>query len=188
MTEPEQKFAAAAIGVFKRYGVRKATMEEIAAEAGVSKPTLYATFKNKDAALGGAIRYAKGASLKSVTDAWAGEDLADQIQIFLDRLVLAGFDMLHGAPDADAFENAVGQFSQAAIDATREEEIEAIASIISSSVRLEALGTSPSDYAKFVVESAMNAKRLAQSRGELEEYLRSLKATVLATLAPPPAS
>ena len=70
MTESEQNFARAALEVFKRYGVRKATMEEIAQEAGVSKPTLYATFKNKDAALGASILLAKGAALKD-----AGEKL-----------------------------------------------------------------------------------------------------------------
>lgn len=179
MSETERKFATAALVVFKRFGVRKATMEEIAAEAGVSKPTLYATFRNKDAALGGAIRYAKGEALKDVTAAWAGKSLPDKLDMFMDHLVLAGFDMLHAAPDPAAFENAVGEYSQAAIDATRASEVSAVASLFSSPKNLQSLGADADSLAEFVVSSAMNAKLQAQSRSELENYLKVLRSLAL---------
>ena len=178
MNETEKKFAMAALAVFKRFGVRKATMEEIAAEAGVSKPTLYATFRNKDAALGGAVRHAKGEALKGVTTAWIGKSLSDKLDIFMDRLVLAGFDMLHDAPDPAAFENAVGAFSQAAIDDTRAAEVSAVATLFTSSENLQRLGSDAETFAEFVVGSAMNAKRLARTREELEKHLDTLKVTV----------
>lgn len=181
--EVEKKFAVAALAVFKRFGVRKATMEEIAAEARVSKPTLYATFRNKDAALGGAIRFAKDAALKEVTDAWADTQLSECLDIFMDRLVLRGFDMLHGSPDAEAFDNAVGDFSLSAIKTTRNAEVEAMATVFRGTEKLEAIGIDAESFAEFVVNSAMNAKRLAQTRSELEKYLETLKKVVLAILA-----
>ncbi|MEL7179508.1 MAG: helix-turn-helix domain-containing protein [Pseudomonadota bacterium] len=179
MNGPEKKFAVAALAVFKRFGVRKATMEEIAAEAGVSKPTLYATFRNKDAALGGAIRYAKGEALRALTVDWAGMSLPDKLDMFKDRLVLAGFDMLHAAPDPAAFENAVGEHSQAAIDDTRAAEVAAVAELFASARDLKGLGTDAHGLAEFIVSSAMNAKRQAQNRDELESYLKVLKAMSL---------
>ena len=176
LTETEQKYARAALAVFQRYGVRKATMEEIAAEAGVSKPTLYATIRNKDAALGVAIRFAKGAAIKAVEDEWAGaENLSRKMDIFFDRLVLAGFDMLHASPDASAFETALGDASKSAIAVTRQAEVDAVAQLIAQAKGLAKLDISPGAFASFFVASAMNAKRQAQSREELEDYLAVLK-------------
>ena len=45
-------------------------MEEIAAEAVVSKPTLYEAFGNKDAALAAAIRLANGTAIADLRSAW----------------------------------------------------------------------------------------------------------------------
>ncbi|MEM1236275.1 MAG: helix-turn-helix domain-containing protein [Pseudomonadota bacterium] len=180
MSTSERNFAAAALAVFQRYGVRKATMEEIAAEAGVSKPTLYATFRNKDAALGGAIRLAKNAQLTAAQEAWtAAPTLSDQLDIFLDQLVLTGFDMLHNAPDAAAFENAVGEASAEAITVTRETEIDAVRALFDGQRMLATHGLDAAGFARFFVDAAMNAKRLAQTRAELEDHLRTLKATAL---------
>lgn len=39
----------AATASFSRYGFRKTTMDQVAHDAGVAKPTLYAWFENKDA-------------------------------------------------------------------------------------------------------------------------------------------
>jgi len=178
--DSEKKYARAALAVFQRYGVRKSTMEEIAAEAGVSKPTLYATYRNKDAALSGAICLAKGAALQDVLEGWEQKNtLSDRLDIFMDRLVLAGFDMLHQSPDAAAFETALGEFSQDAIAATHEAEVDAISAIFEGAQGLDEIGRSADEFASFFVASAMNAKRQAKTRAELEAYLTILKTTIL---------
>ncbi len=180
ISDSEKKYARAALAVFQRYGVRKSTMEEIAAEAGVSKPTLYATYRNKDAALGGAIRLAKSEAINSVVETWSDvESTAEKLDIFCERLVLAGFDMLHQSPDASAFETALGDFSRDAIAATRKAEVDAIAGLFEGAQGLSEFGTNAAEFANFFVASAMNAKRQARTRAELETYLTILKSTVL---------
>lgn len=158
-------------------------MEEIAVEAGVSKPTLYATFKNKDAALGGAIRYAKSKMLHSVFDDWNDAELPGQLDIFMERIVLAGYDILHNSPDADALENSIGGFSQDAIDETRDAMVDALETLFQGSARLMTIGSDANSFARFVVDTSMNAKRLARSRGDLELHLQTLKLVVLEVLA-----
>lgn len=183
MSETERKFASAALAVFKRFGVRKATMEEIAREAGVSKPTLYGTFGNKDAALGGAIRLAKGTAIQTVVDAWENVDtLPDKLDIFFHRLVLDGFDTLHNSPDASAFDTALGDASHSAVTETREAEIDAMLTVVNASEKLAVHGLEDRSFASFIVTSAMNAKRNAQSRNDLEQYLGALKVSVLRLL------
>lgn len=181
MTENEKKFAKAALDVFKRFGVRKATMEEIAQEAGISKPTLYATFRNKDQALAGAIRLAKEAAVADVRASWNGvETLAEKLDLLFKRLVIAGFDMLHNSPDADAFENAIGEASSQAISETRRLETNLLAEAFSACPEITSNGSSPTEYAAFVITSAMQAKRQSKSREDLLAFLKSLKLSVLA--------
>lgn len=180
MSETEQKFARAALAVFKRYGPRKATMEEIAAEAGVSKPTLYATFRNKDAALGAAIRLSQGAVLQEVREHWeTADNLGSKLEIFFEKMVIAAFDMLHAAPDAAAFETAVGEASAAAIAQTREAEAQLLSDAMSSCAGLAKHGLSPDTFARFTVNAAMNAKRQATRREDLIDFLETLKKSVL---------
>jgi len=45
--DKRQRVLAAAIAVFGRYGYRRTSMEDIAAEAGISRPALYLLFQNK---------------------------------------------------------------------------------------------------------------------------------------------
>ncbi|MEX0347456.1 MAG: TetR/AcrR family transcriptional regulator [Rhizobiaceae bacterium] len=181
MTESEKKYAAAALQVFKRFGVRKATMEEIALEAGVSKPTLYATFRNKDQALAATIRLAKEAAVETVRTSWQGADSLDRkLDLFFERLVVAGYDLLHNSPDADAFENAIGEFSGQAISATRKLEAELLAEAFSAHPAIANHGATPEQYATFVVTAAMQAKRQSNSRTDLLAFLSALKLSVLA--------
>lgn len=49
MDAKERKITDAAIRLFNRHGYRKVTMSDVAAEAGMSRPSLYAAFANKEA-------------------------------------------------------------------------------------------------------------------------------------------
>ena len=46
--EKRTRILEAAYGIFKRYGYRKTSMEDIALALGISRPSLYTHFKNKD--------------------------------------------------------------------------------------------------------------------------------------------
>ena len=49
MDAKERKITDVALRLFHRHGYRKVTMMDIAAEAGMSRPSLYASFPNKEA-------------------------------------------------------------------------------------------------------------------------------------------
>lgn len=49
MDPKERRITGAAIRLFHRHGFRKVTMSDVAAEAGMSRPSLYASFPNKEA-------------------------------------------------------------------------------------------------------------------------------------------
>lgn len=182
MTDTEKKYAAAALSVFARYGVRKATMTEIAEDAGVSKPTLYTVFRNKDDALAGAIRFAKGNALEAMRTDWKHLDtLPAKLDVFFQRIVVAGYDLLHAAPDADALDDGMGPASAAAVEETRRWSSEALEEVFSPSEEaIVAAGLTIGEIAEFTVSTSMNAKRLAANRDELLRNLAVLRTSVLA--------
>jgi len=173
--------SAAAVTVFARYGVRKATMAEIAAEAGVSKPTLYAVFASKDHALGGAILLAKGEAIERARRECAKvSELAEKISLFFQRAILDIYDLAHSAPDADAMEDALGEASEQAIARVEQMSADALAEILAPSIGpLKDRGFEPDRLAGFAIASAINLKRHAKSREELTDHLTTLKTLIV---------
>ena len=55
MSGKDNKIISAAYDCFIRYGVKRTTMGDVAQAAGVSRPTLYASYSNKEELLGGVI-------------------------------------------------------------------------------------------------------------------------------------
>ncbi len=79
----------AALAVFARYGFKRASMEDVASEAGISRPALYQSYENK-AAIFAALAVALGrASCDAAEAAWPVE------APFADGLAAAGL-ALHG--------------------------------------------------------------------------------------------
>ncbi|HGG04588.1 MAG TPA: TetR/AcrR family transcriptional regulator [Aliiroseovarius sp.] len=52
MSDRKLQIKRAALTVFARYGLRKTSMEDVAQEAGISRPALYQYFRNKDDLVG----------------------------------------------------------------------------------------------------------------------------------------
>ncbi len=92
MEPKERKIVDAALRLFHRHGYRKVTMMDIAAEAGMSRPSLYASFANKEA-----IFAALMADHTAVHEAEAGEKVAgmtrlrDQLQCLFEIWILKPF-------------------------------------------------------------------------------------------------
>lgn len=53
MTERKFQIKRAGLAVFARYGLRRASMQDVAREAGLSRPALYQYFRNKDDLIAG---------------------------------------------------------------------------------------------------------------------------------------
>lgn len=184
MTQAETRYAEAALAVFKRYGARKATMEEIAIEAGVSKPTLYATFRNKDAALAATIRFTMRTAILAVKEAWQGvDDLEVKLESYFELVVLSAYDTLRSAPDPDAFYTSIGESSAAALRETNSWETALLAEALSA---FRMTGSDPERYASFVVTAATQAKHQISDRDQLLDFLSELKLSALAVVGVEP--
>lgn len=181
MTETQTRLLEAAVRTFVRYGVRKATMADIAQEASVSRPTLYASYRNKDEILSGCIRHMAAASLQRAQAAWdQAQTLDRKLDAYFENTIIPAFDLLQSSPASDDLISGHNQAGKAAILETRVNARNALMVMFEPyESRIEASGLSLSQFAHFVVISAQGMKYAAVDKDDLIDLLASLKASVL---------
>ncbi|GAB5352824.1 TetR/AcrR family transcriptional regulator [Qipengyuania sp. 483] len=105
MEERACRIAQAGYEVISRYGIRRATMNDIAQAAGVSRQTVYNIFPNREELLHGVIRYHFWSRWSEIAEATDGVvDREDRITILLDRLVIRSWESMQTMPHADELE------------------------------------------------------------------------------------
>lgn len=99
-SEPKRnRFLDAAQAVFARYGYRRASMADIAAEAGVSRPALYLVFRSKPDVLRSLADRLRHAAITRATDAWRdGPSFAENLEQTILGKEADIFPLLHASP------------------------------------------------------------------------------------------
>jgi AcrR family transcriptional regulator len=96
----DHHIVSAALSVFSRYGVSRTTMNDIAAEAGVSRQTLYNTFPGKTEILRAAVRLKMEEGLDAVRARWAETgELGARLDAFFEHGAVTWFDAVHASPE-----------------------------------------------------------------------------------------
>jgi len=181
MTEKEEQIAAAAIRVFARYGGKRSTMEDVAAEVAMSRQTLYRLFPNKDALMQAAIRYYVEQQWRGVHAQWARcAGLPEKLDVLFEQLVVVAWTVVSQSPDAAELEKGFN-------DAGRE-EIQRCAELSKSYIR-ELLETNAAprgdttltdfDLADFIYAAMAGIKDDAQDVAQIRKRIAVLKAAVL---------
>ncbi len=102
MDKREERIVDAAIGVFSRYGVQRTTMNDIAAEAGLVRQSLYNVFANKDEILRAAIRLHSQRALAAIEqECMSATDLGEKLDIAFRHLIAEPFRIIQESPHAD---------------------------------------------------------------------------------------
>jgi AcrR family transcriptional regulator len=179
----------AAVGVFARYGFRKASMDEVARAAGVSRQGLYLLFEDKEALFRKAVAYKLTRQLRAAVsqlsnqrnsleariigacDEWAGRYAGllgtDSADLMCASTALAGATLAH-------YE---AQFEKALVDAI---EGSALANFCT------AAGLLPADVARAVRATARGLKHGSKSRQEFVQVMTAAVRMICAPLNPHP--
>ena len=105
MEERACKIAAAGYAVISQYGVRRATMNDIAEAAGVSRQTVYNIFPNREALLTGVVRFHFNSKWDAIlTRCSADQDRKTRFSILLDEIVIESWKSMQAMPHADELE------------------------------------------------------------------------------------
>ncbi len=184
MNDKETRYIEAAIGVFSRYGVRRTTMGEIAAQAGVSRQTLYASYASKDDILAAAMRYTVDRTVEAIENEWRSTDtIGGKLDAFFQHAVIAHFEHIKNMPDANDLIAGIGAAAIAERERGDETKRRALATLFEPyKSSLKSSGTDASDLAEFVQNSAANFKYTAVDEDHLRRLLATLKSAVLSLL------
>lgn len=185
MNEKETEIVDAAVRVFSRYGVKRATMNDIANEVGVARQTLYATFSTKDDILRATIRLRAERGIAAIrAECEHTQDLKEQLNIFFEQHTVTPFDRIRASVDPDDFLsgfNAAGEKEIAKSDAAYCAVLERILTPFESAI--SDAGLTVREYAEFIQISSAGFKHTAKSKKQLTRLLDALRSSVLATIA-----
>ncbi len=184
MTEKEKKYIESAVNVFARYGVRRATMGDIATQAGVSRQTLYASYATKDDILSAAVRYHSEQKYQAIVSRWAElQEIGDKIDAFFQYAVIGHFDLVQQMPDSNDLLTGMGEASDAERQRAEDKKRQALAQLFTPfEEKLAAAGMNSVEMADFIHSSSVNYILVARDVEHLKRLLHSLKVSVLAIL------
>ncbi len=179
----EERILAAALQVFGRYGFRKASMEEIARSADISRQGLYLRFASKDALFRAAVRHELDTALGEVSrcldeegvglerrvvaalDAWLGRYVGSMLALDLGSLLRNPAMRL-----GDVVNPAVGSF---------DDRLAAAIAAAMSENDVKRLGVTPEEIAAALLTVAQGARYLSNALAESrEEFVGRLTAAV----------
>jgi TetR/AcrR family transcriptional regulator, regulator of autoinduction and epiphytic fitness len=184
----EERILAAALQVFGRYGFRKASMDEIARSADISRQGLYLRFAGKDALFRAAVRHELDTALGEVSrcldeegvglerrvvaalDAWLGRYVGSMLTLDLGSLLQNPAMRL-----GDVVNPAVGSF---------DDRLAAAIAAAMSENDVKRLGVTPEEIAAALLTVAQGARYLSNALAESrEEFVGRLTAAVHVLLA-----
>lgn len=100
MSDKTDIILAAATKMFARYGFAKTTINDIVAEAGVARQTLYNTFSTKEEILRGVVKLSGDEIYTNVLGAWKElDDLNDKLAAYHELFVIALYQTIQSSPD-----------------------------------------------------------------------------------------
>lgn len=177
MNEREKNILAAAERVFSRFGVKRASMSDVAEEAGISRQTLYKAFRSKDDILRTHIHaYTDNAIAEIEAGLAKTERLGPRIDLILEKMVVAGFDMVRASPNAQDVIDGVNEAAKAELEITARRFQAVIVEVLAPYAdALNASGTPPEVLAEFVQQSARAAKGYARDRKHLLQQLQTIR-------------
>lgn len=180
MTDKEELIVAAALRVFARYGLQRATMNDVAEEAGVVRQTLYNVFANKHEMIDGAVRYYMGQLRAQTRAEWADAPaLADRIDILFRYNVITPWDMLRATPDAKDLEAGTHAATKAALKDAEARGQEMVAELFGHYVAtLNTFDQTPASVSAYVMRSMFGIKHGADDREDLLAMLETLKTSI----------
>ena len=173
MGKTSRELLHSALGVFVRYGYRRTTMGDIAAAAGISRPSLYLQFNGKEAVFAAVVEMFVDDALARIRDGLPRRKaLHDKLSFVFEVWTVEPFELASRSPDA---EELVG-LPLAGLERGKAELL-----VILRGLLRDSLGTRTAERtARVMVAAATGFKAAAANAEDLRRLFRDLIAMVLA--------
>ncbi|GAA4331907.1 hypothetical protein GCM10023144_21160 [Pigmentiphaga soli] len=174
-----QHIVDAAIGVFLRYGYRRTTMADIAEAAGLTRPTLYLTFPDKEKVFKAVIDTMVANKLTAIRQGLARRaSLAAKLRFACEAWGAEGFELVRANPDAkDMFDFGFPPVREGCLAFE-----ELIAGILSEPLRHTELKIAARQLARAIVFGMTGFKHIARDGQEMRQLIDTQIGVVSAAL------
>jgi AcrR family transcriptional regulator len=172
-----RKILTAARSVFVRYGFRRVSMNDIAEEAGVSRPALYVLFKSKEDIFIGVFLQWVDETVATIEMEFAKAMTPDKkIERAFELWVVRPFEMLMSSPEAKELVECSLGFAQASLTEGYNKFESLIAPILASLAeqRSVKLRMAPERTAHVLVSAVRGFKQTATTPAELRRLIKEL--------------
>lgn len=186
----ETRVMEAAKRVFLRYGFRRVTMQDIAVEAGISRPALYLLYPNKDQIFLAAIREFTAGSMRAIREGIALQaTVAGKLQFAFEIWTVEPFKLMQDSPDAKDLIECGHGFAKATFDEIyagfEAVLVEILQPVAESGSNGDGSLPSVTEVAHLLVSATHGFKESAASVAELRSLVAGLIALTLAALQKP---
>lgn len=181
MMEREIEICDAAARMFIRYGVKRASMNDIASAAGVARQTLYNLFSNKDEVLVATIRLYMDRAIGETNEALRTvDDIGQSLEIVFEHLARRPYALLNSAPNYEDLIEGQGELSRRAVSDGYQRFAAILERLLApAEARIRAAGSTVGGLADAILRFACAAKHEARDAAHLNALLATLKAMAL---------
>lgn len=185
MDAKERKISDAALRLYHRHGYRKVTMMDIAAEAGMSRPSLYASFPNKEAILAAVVaRNAVEQEEESAREIAGIRGLRERLEMLFEIWILRPAATVIGSENgADLLANVAVYAPEATADLYARFERQ-LREILQPAMAAEG-DLSAADLAHILMMATRGLKATTTTLAELRRLIRGLITMAVATAEGP---
>ena len=171
----------AATRVIARHGVKRVTMNDVAAEAGVARQTLYNIYANKDELLYAMIRQFACKSLATIqSEAATARSLGEKLDIYFLHSAVKPYEFMTASPEAKDIVDGFNESARNALMATYGSfRVELETMLAPYAAQIEATGLTVQELADYIYLGAKGAKSGASDRDHLLRLLHTLKIMVV---------
>ena len=170
----------AATSVFLRYGFGRTTMADIAQASGLSRPTLYLTFPDKESVFRAVIEAMIEAKMAQVrTGVSSLTSLGEKLLYACNAWAAEGYELVQAHPDArDMFD-----LGFESVCAGYQAFQDVIAAIVREGAGRSALGITPAKLARSIVYALKGFKDIAADSADLRSLIATHVAVVTTALS-----
>ncbi len=174
--EKRRKIREAALLVFLRYGFRRATMDDIAREVGVSRPALYLVFPSKEAVFRHVVEVGLDEVLQEIEAGLRDQgSLVARLRHVFEIHSVRSFELVARSPAADELMGASFDFVSDVFERYSRRLADVLADIIRGAVaEPDALEPPAEVRARIMIAAAHGFKTAARDAGDMRTLVHDL--------------
>lgn len=184
MNDREKKYVEAAMRAITRYGMKRTTMSDIAAEAGVSRQTLYSVYANKDEVLRATLCLEADKTLAAIEiNCESVATLGEQLDVVFEHMALRPYKLMQSVPDPDDLIEGINAAGRDEIQRNNERFRKTIEKLLLPYAgKVKAADLNLKRLSDMIRRAISGFKHKAESRQKLASQLETLKQLLLTAL------